>query len=503
MRRTLTERAGVLAGGNALNILALFFMPLILTRILSKELFGIYNQATLMGNILYPIFTAGIAASIYYFHASLEPARRPTLIAQSIAGFFCLGLVAAALLYSGSGPIAGLFHNPGASPVLRAYSLYLFFFIAGDVLFPYLVLFDHIRWAVLAGLLEALLRYPAVLLAVHFGFGLPGIFIGLAALMALKYALTLGFLTRKVRWQDLRPRPGLISAQVRYAAPLGVSNAIGTLGQYANRAVAAGGLTATQYAVYTVGSIQFPVSSIFNKAIRPILREEFSRAGSEGRHADIVAVWRESVRKQSLIVNPLFAFLMLFAGPVIEVLYTSAYLESVPVFRVLLVLLLQTVVSFSIIPESLGRTDITLRASAISLIVSLGLSLVLIRPLGLLGPAIAIVAATYLNGWYSMGWVRRLTGVSYRHLFPWQEMGRILGVSMASAAAAYPALWAPLPLMARLGGAGVLFSAVYLFAALRLKLLTHEDRAFLRQVFERLRVPRPLLRILDHATQER
>src|SRR2546428_277768 len=82
------ERAGLLAGGNALNLVALFFMPLILTRILSKELFGIYNQATLMGNILYPIFTAGIAASVYYFHASLEPARRPALIVQSVAWFF-------------------------------------------------------------------------------------------------------------------------------------------------------------------------------------------------------------------------------------------------------------------------------------------------------------------------------------------------------------------------------------------------------------------------------
>jgi len=486
----------LLAAGNTLNLIAMFFMPLILTRLLSKELFGIYNQATLLGLILYPIFTAGIAASIYYFHTSLEPARRPRLIVQSVAGFLIAGLVAAALLYFGADPIARLYHNPASSPVFRAYSLYLLFFIAGDVLFPYLVLFDRIHLAVLTGLTEALLRYPAILLPIHLGYGLRGIFVGLAVLFALKYALTLAFLVRRVRWRDVRPEPALISAQIRYAGPLGVSGAIGTLGQYANRAVAAAGLSATQYAVYTVGSLQFPVSSIFNKAVKPILREEFSRAGAEGRRADIVAVWRESVRKHSLIVGPLFAFLMFYARPVIEFLYTPAYLESVPVFRILLILLLQTVVSFSIIPEALGRTDITLRASVISLVVSLGLSLVLIRPLGLMGPAIAVIAATYLSGWYSMHWVRRLTGESYRHLFPWAEMGWILALSMASAALPYPILWAPLPLLVRLGAAGALFSAVYAFGAIRSKLVTDADRLLLRQALERVHAPRLLVRVL-------
>jgi len=481
MKYSLTEKAGLLAAGNLVTTGLYFFLPLFLVRLLTKEEFGIYGQLSLVGNILCPILLFGFPSSIYYFYPRLKEEQKPGFLFYTALLFLLAGLLGGGLLYLFADPMSRILHNEQLVPLVKVYSFYILFFVSSDALFHYLIIFDRIPWNIWIGIIETVARFPFILIPLWLGYGLPGVFVSLTLLIGLKFLFFLLYMARRLSWRRIAWDRSLMAKQVRYASPLGASGAIATVGQYANKAIVASLFTPAQYAIFTVGSIQFPISTVLTKAVKPVLREQFAKYYAQGQYRDIVETWKESIRKHCLIVVPIFAFLFLFAPLIIELLYTREYLDSVPVFRVLLFLLLQTTVSFSLIPESLGHTEVTLRASVLLLVANLGLSLALFSPFGILGPAVAGVLATYLGGVYAISWVRRLTSVPYHELFPWSAMLKISIGAAVGALAAYGVLWSAWPPAGNIAVGGMIFSTAYLLVVFKSGLLTSDDRMLIKK----------------------
>ena len=102
----------------------------------------------------------------------------------------------------------------------------------------------------------------------------------------------------------------------------------------------------------------------------------------------MIALWREATRKTSLVLLPLFAFLMAMAADLIGLLYGPASPER---RRISHLPLPAPAPDRDLGPDHAGdREDpVNLHASLVILIANVAVAPALVGPLGLIGPALA------------------------------------------------------------------------------------------------------------------
>ena len=92
----------------------------------------------------------------------------------------------------------------------------------------------------------------------------------------------------------------------------------------------------------------------------------------------------------SLVLFPIFTFLMVMAADVVRTLYGPGYDQSLSVFRIYLALIpLHVMAWWSVMALAMRRPRINVEASTIVLVVNGALAIALVGPLGIAGAAIA------------------------------------------------------------------------------------------------------------------
>lgn len=164
----------------------------------------------------------------------------------------------------------------------------------------------------------------------------------------------------------------------------------------------------------------------------PALSEANERQGSQGlQHA-----WRSYIKLMSLVGTPIFGFFLFFAAPIVHLLLTDAYGQSVQLLQVWSLITITTTMMghglSTMILYVLGKERLGLGVRLIAAVISIGLGLLIIPWLGALGAVIAsgivsigvFVAETRLVAHY-------LGGIHY----PFSFCGKIaLAVFVASIA---------------------------------------------------------------------
>ena len=171
------------------------------------------------------------------------------------------------------------------------------------------------------------------------------------------------------------------------------------------------------------------VQQAVNSVLMPALTGHYAAGDMPG----LAALWRRAIRRTSLVLLPTFVFFMLTAPATVQLLFGSAYHESTAVFRIYLFLVPLRVATYGLITQAIGRTRINLTASFVLLGTNAVLVLALVGPLGLRGPAVATVLASYGMAFYYLVRLRKILGLSIRTLFPWPLVLANLVLSVVAA----------------------------------------------------------------------
>jgi len=191
----------------------------------------------------------------------------------------------------------------------------------------------------------------------------------------------------------------------------------------------------------------------------------------------------------ALLAMPLLAFGVLFAEPVMAVLYGNAYLAAAPAFAVILFAKSVSVVSQggSSLLMSSERQNIVLAIVFLCGLLKIGLDVVLIRAFGLHGAIVAYAVATIASAAAMILFGARTGGTR----LPWARLLRIGGAGAIAAACAFPSHYIGHPLPAVVTGFFVV-SLSYAFATLLLGCWSVADIAHIRELLARIgsaRVP--------------
>ena len=424
---SLKSQAAYLMGGKISSFIIRFVVPLILVRVFSKEDFGLYKQLLFVSGFFIPILKFGVAQSLFYFFP-IEKGRVTQLLSQTFYYFVFVGLVFVPLFYFSQASIAQIFNNKDIIQLINLCGLFAVFtatsflleviFILekrSKIVFTYVFLSELIEaafvlWTLLViGSIEAVFWTRIIMAMIRT--------LILFMYLQVKYSISL----KIYNWDK-----GLIVQQAKYVLPLGMAVILRTIKNQSVKLVLAIFFTVSDFALFAVGSFKIPLFNQFMTSIASVTRPQITKYGAQGKHDKAKALWHKQIEKFISVSAPTVVFLIVMAVPVITLLYTEEYKESVDIFRILLILPLLQSLSWGTIPMAFNATKYSFQAMLISTLIGVPTAFLLIKQYGLIGAAISSVLLFSLEVFYQIYKSKILLKSKYTDLLPWKVFFRVL-----------------------------------------------------------------------------
>lgn len=482
----LSSKAGLLTFGSGIAQCFLILTTVILARILTKEDLGTYKQVFLVSSLIVPVFAAGVPAGIFYFLPRLKNDKdKKIFISRSISLLVLLGLALGAVVSTSAFWVPKIMHNARLAPLLAIFGLYAFGHLAVSFFEPMLVIYNKLKALFVYPIAYGILSFITVVgLAILFEGNLKIIVTGVS-LLSLGFFILVLIVTKK-----FLPLKKIFSfnfesykSQLAYGVPLGLTSIVGLIAWEFDKLIVSVNFPPELYAVYVLGAIEIPFIRMIRSSVNKVILPEMSKVYAEGNLKELVRLWHSSIRKISLIILPIFVITMIFSHEIITLLYSEKFAFSVPYFRIYLLLLIVRVASYGIILQAIGKTRENLKGSIFFFIANGILNIVLVTTLGLIGPAIATVLATFLTVFYYIVVIKKYIRFSLSDVLPWLAVTKNLLLAFVAGVAVLPGFFLGLSDLANVLLSLVFYGITYLFLIARFGGLTQGDKELLRSYF--------------------
>jgi len=421
----LSQRTAWVGASKSVGFLFVFLANIYLARTLSQKHFGLYQQGWLFIHTSLPILLLGIPQALNYLlpPASQEKTR------QYIHAFFLLlfftGLVTSLLALSVPGFLAGLIGNPELSILIPVIGLYIFVFLPFNLLEPLLILKTRVRelflWSVLLNLLFILIILWGGKIK-----SLEKIFTALAVLALVKMIIasqrTLA-LYGPGSWRIPRT---LWSPLLRYLSILAGISLVDIFTMDIDKYVVSHFLGSEKYALYSVGAIEIPVITLLIGSVTAVVMPEMTRFLSLDKKDEVIRLLHRSMEKLAFVILPLFIYCALTAGFYIPFFFGERYQASIAIFCIYLVLMPIRILNNHPYLISAGLQRYALYARILDIFINFILGIILIRWIGLWGPAVSTVLASYIHKVYQTAIMSKHLGLKMDKIYPWKQFLRIL-----------------------------------------------------------------------------
>jgi O-antigen/teichoic acid export membrane protein len=487
--RSLSGDAGLLTLGSLFSQGAQIVSLSVVARLVAKSQIATYQQCTLLYGIIAPLLLAGVPAGLLYFmsRAKSDEERR-VWISRAYLLLMAMGIVSFGGVIALRRPLASLLNNPGLAPALVLYAPYLLFAFIAAATPPALIASGRARGAALLNAcMGTFLLLSLVTAAIVHPTG-QALVLALSVAAALLAIVSVAMVWRTVgiswpdphRWSGLRQLFG-------YGLPLALTGLTGMVGFQIDRIVVGANFSPRVFTIYALGAVEVPIGLLLAMAVGNVLVPELATRWRNGDRAGMIALWRESMRKTSLILFPLFIFLMVMANDVVRVLYGPGYGQSVAVFRIYLFLIPVRIATWGLIPQAVGRTSINLLASVVILVTNVVIAFSLVYPLGITGPAIAGPASAVLTVLYYLLRVRSVVETNARNLLPLRSLAVTMLLAVVSALPLLGLLALHLPSILRLASGLPAFVFLSVTTLRLTRQIDDEDWKRMRSTIARLR----------------
>lgn len=484
---SLTRNAFWLTVAKTVAFCGTFLLPIVLVRELSQTEFGLYKQIFLAVNTVMAVLPLGFVMSAFYF-LPREPNKKGEVIFNIVSFYLLVGLLAGTALMIWPGLLAALFNSPELTDHGRIVGLVALCWTASSFFEMVAVAHGETYFGALFVVGSHLSRAGMLLAG--------ALWVG--TLQALIYAaLVHGILQFIVLWTYLASRfPGfwrrfdwqLLHRQLTYAIPLGIAGLLWMLQTDLHQYVVSYRFGPDAYAIYAIGIFQLPILAILRESVGAVMIARVSELRNRGDTREIMLVTARMMRKLAFVLLPLCAYLFVSRREFIEFLFTSQYMESVPLFTINLVMIPLGIVATAYDPIARAYPE----HLPFLLKVRFAMALVLVPALwfgagyfGLKGAIMAVVAVSFVERVILAYRAARIMDMSWRDLPYFADIGRLTLASLAAGGAAMAVrAWVQEsePFLVLLLCA-LAFGGIYLAGILSLGILTEDEKAMIRRRF--------------------
>jgi len=438
--RSLRAQSAWLLGGRLAGFAVAFVVPIVIVRLLPQADYGTYKQFLLICGFLIGILPMGAGASLYYF-IPREPARARGYLLQTVMFLLLVGGVAAAGLWTFRDELARRFDSPDLVLLAGLMGLFVIFELLGHLLEQVIVVAQQARAgaAVFAG--SDLVRAIALLVPALLTRSLFWVCAGAVVYAFLRATALVAWslITYGVR-RPLRLDWGQAEVQARYALPFGVSVLVHNVLLLFHSFYVASVTGPAVFAVYAVGTQQIAPVQLFFKSLFDVTLVRMTEHHAGEQWADMQRLWRTLIAKQGLIMVPVVVGMWMLAPAFIEGVFTAAYLDAVPVFRLQLLVIWLTMLNDHSVLRACGDTKVILGASVAGLVATVVAVPLLMPRLGLSGAILGFLIGLVCVKLVGLSRLRRVLHMRRRDVLPWGVLGRYLTASVLAATLVYPTL---------------------------------------------------------------
>ena len=441
----------------SLSALVTMLVPLVMVRLLPVEQMGTYKIFFLYV-VMVPVFsmTGGLISGLGFW-AGQGP-RGLRAIQLSNGQILMAGVLVGLAVLAGAPWVAGHFGWP-----LR-FALYLPACILGMVCSNFLEESSIVTRRVWFGAIflsgSELLRSAVVVLVAWQRRDLESILAAYTLMSVAKVVASLvigrsrGLVGFRFSREELR-------TIWEYSFPVSLSTLLGVFATYGDQLILSNVVSPAQFALYTMGCLTVPPLMILEQSVTRLMVPELAAAFAAGESGRAARDFRRAVEQLFWLLIPAVTGLIVFADPIVELLFTSRYAESAPYLRWFALTYLILAVPSNPVPRARGEGGWILRTSILFAPVPLVLCFALGKPFGAFGVLWGIILSRTLLKAYALGYIRRSTGWKWREFLP---IGHTALFALASVGLGFACTWLRDPLGGGLRwflGAGGLFTLCY------------------------------------------
>lgn len=463
-------------------------MPIAVARLFDQANLGLYRLALQIATTATAILPFSVGVSAYYFLPRLSEDQRKALIFNIVAFHTVLAGVVVAVMMIRPDLISHLVKDPQGAERLTTLAPLIGLTVGLNLVS---VFFEHAATAnqdvklstsfiVIAQASRAALIVGAAFLfrtveALLYAWIIQGALQTAALIWYLHY--------RFPAFWKYRNRK-LFVEQMNYVLPLGFTTVMIVIQLDIHNYIVANQFTTAQYAIYAIGTAQVPLIGIVRDSINSVMQARMSKLQHENATSTMLHLVLRAWRVLAMAFIPVFAGLMLLTEDFIVGLYRSRYIESVPIMRVYLVLLLTSIfITDSVIRAYADYRFWFVKNRILLLIVQIVLSIILVPLMGMIGALMAMMIANILDRILNVRVVLKLLGFGREHLYIFRDFGVLFVLSGIAAAITFVtvSLMPGAHALVRLGAGISIFAISYIIAVLATGFLNSEEKDLVKR----------------------
>ncbi|MBP2667001.1 MAG: uncharacterized protein H6Q76_1981, partial [Firmicutes bacterium] len=386
-----TEKVFALSLGGALSTVAGIAFSMIAARWLSKHDYATMRQTFLAYEFAEPLLMLGLPTAIYYFFPRERGVKRG-LIVDNMSLLIGAGLIFSLFIALGGNHLLSMrFNNPDLQNTLQWLIPYPLVIMPIAGFAAIMVCADRTKTLAVYNVLSSITLAIAGIYAILWTQSYAAPILVRIVVPALFLPLAVILMFRAVPGPFRLPKWISMQEMVRYSVPVGLASMLGTITLQMQSIIVAALCTPEEFAVYINGAMEIPVIGIVTGSITTVVFAEMAEMCSRGDGASALKLFHKASIKSACILFPTMCFLLATAEPFILFLYSEQYHASVIPFIIYLFVLPMRIVVYGAALMALGMTRVILIRSIFDFLINAILCFVLVKAIGYIGAAIAIV----------------------------------------------------------------------------------------------------------------
>ncbi|MBC7713432.1 MAG: oligosaccharide flippase family protein [Rhizobacter sp.] len=401
------------------------FLPVALVRILDPVDIGIYKIFFLYAqSITFLSLTGGPLYSVYYWIGKKENASM--YIEHAWVLSFVLSIVSAAVGLLFSRPLSHVISITETQTIL----LLLSAITAAPASFygEYLIAkgkringslfnsgFEILKGVIIVGLVYVTKHINAA-------------FIGFTVLFLVKLLLAAS-LGKKEKVLTFNIKKERLMEVWKYCAPISIAGVLSFFLEKVDMILLSSQLSPQSFAFYSMGCLGIPPLYILEMSIQKVLVPALSISYHAGDKLSMVQHYRKAQSDIAYLMIPAVFGLIIFNRPIIEILFTSQYMDSAVYLKVFAITYLAYIIPHDAIPRATGQTGWVLKMYCILTPLSLLVVYVCAGQWGAMGALISSMVFFYLPKIPGLIYSSRITGYGAKDLIAWRGLGLFTAIN--------------------------------------------------------------------------
>jgi O-antigen/teichoic acid export membrane protein len=298
----------------------------------------------------------------------------------------------------------------------------------------------------------------------------------LIVLEGLRFAGALVAWTTADRSRLEPPIGDLRREQLRFCVPFGLAILLLLLSRNLGNVVIVKYLGVAALAQFTIGTYGEPIILALRNSISQVLLPELVRRSQD----DALRLWHRATIINCALLFPIAAVVAWYAEPLVLKAFGVAYRPAIAVLQWYALVIVRSCFDFSPLLRAINKTRPFVSIGVVATLAN-GLTLAVLLPVtGIVGAAIALVVANFVEVTCLGFSVSRLYRSGLRGLLPWTAVAKVGACAAAGAAVAFGVTFAWRESVVGAACGSVLYGAV--FAALLLATRIEEATALLHRL---------------------